>query len=146
MYCTNCGKENIDTAKFCMYCGAAMEIPQRSPVSPQEPTPTLPAWQIASSSAAGQYTERRGLPTGLKRVLSVVGIVAVVLLVLAGGAMAAGRYWLRLGANETAKMMPAETAMYAVFNPGVRQLAHVADLLESGENRRCRQQEADQIE
>ena len=127
MYCTQCGKENSDTSKFCMYCGAAME-PRLNAVPPPTSPSATPTQRVAQPSAMAPRRQRSGLPPGLKRALRIIGILAIVLLVLAGGAMAAARYWLRLGANETAKMMPAETNVYAVFNPGVRQLTHISDL------------------
>ncbi len=49
-------------------------------------------------------------------------------ILLAAAAWLVGRLWLRLGANETAKMMPADTDLYVIFNPGLRQLIRLNDL------------------
>lgn len=115
MYCTDCGKENSDTSKFCMYCGTPME--------PVQPTVTQP---LASPPSSPK--QRAGLPAGLKRTLWITGIVGIVLVVLAGSALATGRLWLRLGANGTAKMMPAETDVFVAFTPDLRQIMRVDEL------------------
>lgn len=61
MFCTNCGKEIIDTAKFCNFCGspilnAAASVPVQ-PVSPVSPTPTVQPAPGFSESADVPVTE-----------------------------------------------------------------------------------------
>lgn len=59
MFCTNCGKEIIDTAKFCNFCGA--HIAASVPVQPvQTAQQTQPFSQTVQP--APEYTESESIP------------------------------------------------------------------------------------
>lgn len=56
MFCTNCGKEIIDTAKFCNFCGmpvknmaASVPIDPVQPVQPTQPEQTAPDYTESTS-------------------------------------------------------------------------------------------------
>lgn len=62
MFCTNCGKEIIDTAKFCNFCGkpvknmaASVPVTPINPVQPAEPAPQ-------PEQTAFDYTESTDIP------------------------------------------------------------------------------------
>ncbi len=58
MFCTNCGKEIIDTAKFCNFCGSPILNAAASvPVSPVSPTQTVQPAPDFSESADVPVTE-----------------------------------------------------------------------------------------
>jgi len=58
MFCTNCGKEIIDTAKFCNFCGSPILNAAASvPVSPVTPAPTVQPAPDFSESADIPVTE-----------------------------------------------------------------------------------------
>lgn len=51
MYCTQCGKQLAEGARFCPYCGKSMQPggPQPQPTTPDVPQPTTPAAPAASN-------------------------------------------------------------------------------------------------
>jgi hypothetical protein len=67
MYCTNCGAQNIDTAKFCAKCGTKLVKPIH---------PTQPAVQVAAEPpTVSRRSRRRTVLMGLG---ILVGIAAIV--------------------------------------------------------------------
>lgn len=67
MFCSNCGKEISDQARFCNYCGSKVESvqPQAAPVEPQQPVQPAQAEPAKPKGKLG------------KRLLSIVLVVAV---------------------------------------------------------------------
>lgn len=62
MFCTNCGKEIIDTAKFCNFCGMPVKNMAASvPVTPIEPVQPVPPVQQPEQTAP-DYTESTSIP------------------------------------------------------------------------------------
>lgn len=112
MYCTNCGKPNDDTSRFCMHCGTPLEAPVYPPIGSET--------QLTAVNERGKHR--------LRRVALIAAAVIGVFVLLGGAFLVASRFWLRLGANETAKLMPAETTAYLHFSPDIRQLGHISDL------------------
>lgn len=74
MFCSNCGKEISDQARFCNYCGSKVEIaqPQAAPVEPQQPVQPVQPAQAAQPSKPAKPKGKLG-----KRLLSIVLVVAV---------------------------------------------------------------------
>ena len=67
MFCTNCGKEIIDTAKFCNFCGMPIRNMATSiPVQPVQPTYSQPVQSEPVYSqpmqTAPDYAESAGIP------------------------------------------------------------------------------------
>lgn len=65
MFCTNCGKEIIDTAKFCNFCGTPVKNMAASvPVTPINPVqPTEPVQPVSQpEQTAFDYTESTDVP------------------------------------------------------------------------------------
>ncbi|MBD5383823.1 MAG: zinc-ribbon domain-containing protein [Ruminococcaceae bacterium] len=65
MFCTNCGKEIIDTAKFCNFCGMPVKNMAASvPVTPIDPVQSVqPAQPVPQpEQTAPDYTESAGIP------------------------------------------------------------------------------------
>lgn len=71
MFCSNCGKEISDQARFCNYCGSKVDVaqPQAAPVEPQQPV--QPA-QAAQPTKPAKPKGKLG-----KRILSIVLAVIV---------------------------------------------------------------------
>lgn len=42
MYCSECGKQNPEGAKFCAFCGAKLTAPTAPQPEPKQPAPTQP--------------------------------------------------------------------------------------------------------
>ena len=85
MFCTKCGKENEDGAKFCNGCGATFESPV-TPVAPVTPVVApAPAPTEATAPAPQQPKKKTGLIIGI--VVAVVAVIVAVVLaiVLLGG-------------------------------------------------------------
>ena len=116
-YCTQCGKQVADTSKFCMHCGAALTPPPTA-----APGPATVSQPAAPKRVPEEKVRTTPRAQRWRRTLVTTGIVAGVLVLVIGLALLAVRQWLHLGTNHTAKMMPEETGLYVVFNPGVRQL------------------------
>lgn len=80
MFCTKCGKENEDGAKFCNGCGATFESPV-TPVAPVTPVVApAPASTEATAPAPQQPKKKTGLIIGI--VAAVVAVIAIVIGVL----------------------------------------------------------------
>jgi len=47
MFCSNCGKQLPDGAKFCAECGQPIRIPEKSPIKEPEPVPEQPVIEPA---------------------------------------------------------------------------------------------------
>ena len=84
MFCTKCGKENNDGAKFCTGCGNALSAPETPVVAPVEaPAPVAPVEPVApvvapaSAPAPQQPKKKTGLIIGI-----VAGVVAIIVIVL----------------------------------------------------------------
>lgn len=82
VFCTQCGKEIPEEAKFCLSCGASQEIPSKSehPPEPEKrqlpPPPPPPSSSITSPSPVA--STKKPVPWGM------IGAVVVILLVAAG--------------------------------------------------------------
>lgn len=76
MFCSKCGREVSDQAKFCNYCGAPMGNAQPQPV--QKPAPAQPAMQPAQQVQPSQPAPvpKKESKAG-KRILSIVVAVVV---------------------------------------------------------------------
>lgn len=87
MFCTNCGAEVDDAARFCTKCGTPLgKGGQRERTIPHE-APVAPASPEASEEPAGSK------PTGKRRPRSKVAIVAIFVVLLLAGGGAAGYYF-----------------------------------------------------
>lgn len=53
MFCSNCGKENVDGAHFCEQCGSPME-PAPQPAAQPQPAPVPPAAPQQSAQTVSQ--------------------------------------------------------------------------------------------
>jgi len=96
MFCSQCGTENTDTSRFCYRCGAQLVQP------------------------APESAVRR-----LSRLWIAIPITLLILVMLCGGLFLGLQSWLHLGTNEAAEFMPADSAMYMVFSPNLRQTFHL---------------------
>ena len=82
VFCTQCGKEIPEEAKFCLSCGAPQEIPSKSehPPEPERsqltPPPPPPSFSITSPPPV--QSTKKHVPWGM------IGAVVVVILVAAG--------------------------------------------------------------
>ena len=81
MFCTKCGKENIDGTKFCVGCGSPLGAPA-APVAPVEaPAPVAPVAPVVAPASAPQEPKKKtGLIIGI--VAAVVAVIAIVIGVL----------------------------------------------------------------
>ena len=85
MFCTKCGKENEDGAKFCNGCGATFESPV-TPVAPVTPVVApAPASTEATAPAPQQPKKKTGLIIGIVVAVVAVIIAVVLAIVLLGG-------------------------------------------------------------
>ena len=110
MFCTKCGAQNDDTARFCIKCGAQLVSVAAPPPTPAVPPPL----------------ERPAKPRRRRsRLWIAIPITLLVLVLLCGGLFLGLRSWLHLGTNEAAKFIPADTAVYMVFSPDPRQAIHL---------------------
>ncbi|HFD38635.1 MAG TPA: DUF3352 domain-containing protein [Anaerolineae bacterium] len=115
MFCTRCGGQNNDTARFCIHCGAPLEIPGVA-ASPQDNQAEPPR----STARAGR---------GLRRWLIAFGALALVLLCLCGAATAGAYFWLGLHrTDQTAEIVPADTPLFISFSPSPRQARYFRDV------------------
>lgn len=64
MFCSKCGAENADGARFCAKCGAALAV------AAPEPAPAAPTTMRSTSDVAAPTTA--GSPTGKNPVLAVI--------------------------------------------------------------------------
>ena len=63
MFCTNCGKEIIDTAKFCNFCGMPVKNMAASvPITPSEPVRAEVQPVPQPEQTAPDYTESTSIP------------------------------------------------------------------------------------
>jgi len=69
MYCTNCGAQNIDTAKFCAKCGTEL-------VKPIHPTQLI-TLDVAEPPAVSPWHKRRVILLGLGALI-LAGISVIV--------------------------------------------------------------------
>ncbi len=115
MFCSSCGAENKDTAKFCGKCGGKMAVEAMSPETP----PAAFASQTAPSSAAPMSTESVNTTpvpaaadntTTLKigivvasLFIPIVGIVMGIIYIrdADSGKKAMGKLWLAVGSGMT---------------------------------------------
>lgn len=93
MYCTGCGVENDDNARFCKGCGAELSIDQTVLLSPQDepaqpppsqPTPAQPAPVQAQPQPAAPAPARRGGNVALIVVLVALGLMLLVVIGVGG--------------------------------------------------------------
>lgn len=117
MYCIHCGAQNADTNKFCLKCGQALAAPSAPAAQPQ-PTVLQP---LPTSRVAGAAPSRRRWPVFLAAAL-------VLCLIVGAGGYLVARQWLHLGANEAAKLMPADTSMMISVSPNPLQLNQLQKL------------------
>ena len=88
MFCTNCGRQIDDTAKFCDYCGTptsdtddAAPAQDRISTSPAAPQITVPASKPAGS---GKVVTKRYHKPAIIVIVIIVVVAAAVIAIVAG--------------------------------------------------------------
>lgn len=90
MYCSNCGKENKVSAKFCAYCGAALYGEIVTPKAAEESQMTETESQGQPTAKKDEITEISELPAGRPKKIRVGIYVIIAIIVLAAAASIAG--------------------------------------------------------
>lgn len=90
MYCSNCGKENKVSAKFCAYCGAALYGEIVTPKAAEESQMTETESQGQPTAKKDEITEISELPAGRPKKIRVGICVIIAIIVLAAAASIAG--------------------------------------------------------
>ncbi len=80
MFCTNCGKENHDHAKFCAFCG--------SPLRQADAEENIPRENVTSLGEAGKNEQAGAQQKKKKHTGKVILIILVIILILAAAAAA----------------------------------------------------------
>ncbi|HCU35088.1 MAG TPA: hypothetical protein DGT21_06375 [Armatimonadetes bacterium] len=116
MYCTGCGVENDDNARFCKGCGAELSIDQTVLLSPQDepaqpppsqPTAAQPAPVQAQPQPAAPAPARGGGNVALIVVLVALGLMLLVVIGV-GGYLLGQRFGPPEEMPDTTVQMPTE--------------------------------------
>ncbi len=121
MYCSGCGTENDDNARFCKGCGAELSIDQTVLLSPQDepaqPPPSQPAPVQPQPQPAAPAPGRGGGNVALIVILVALGLMLLVVIGV-GGYLLGQRFGSTEQMPETTAQMPTdETAQEMAPSP-----------------------------